>query len=281
MRIKYIIGCIMLLILITSCTPKTIVSIEEFERSEKISATIFKQYQPVRNYGYGNLGDKLFNIDDIFKNLDNVPEEFYKYKYLLMTGRIEVSTLCGLDATYYEQPEFYGNSFKDVAISFYKNVDTSHWTPEGYGTFPHEMETITYAGESFDVCTFFHSSWGVETYQGFSLNPIYLKEIRHQGKSVNVNSDTTRRHITVTIEPSDIVITPSYPLFQHGWSKKVRMNVDVAEDTPPGIYAIGFDVGRPSLESSRIWQNQYAENYFVKSGFSISQPQFKMVIVVE
>jgi len=52
-----------------------------------------------------------------------------------MTGRIEVNTLCGLDATYYEQPEFYGSSFKDVAISFYKDVDTSHWTPEGYGTF--------------------------------------------------------------------------------------------------------------------------------------------------
>jgi len=78
------------------------------------------------------------------------------------------------------------------------------------------METITSAGESFDICTFFHSSWGVETYQGFSLNPIYLSEIRYQGGNINANSDIARKYITATIDPSDILITPrNFGLYNH------------------------------------------------------------------
>lgn len=276
-----LIATISLVIILSGCNRMEEISIEEYQRSAEIEKTIKAQYRPVRDYGYGVIGGKKYDINGVFKNLEPLPDDIYKIRYQLMTGRVEPQTLCMLEQKYYEQPEFYLNSFRDVALKFYKKPDTSHWTPEGYGTFPHEMETITKAGTNFSVCTFFHSSWAVEAYQGFSLYAAYPSIARYKGQLINLNTEESIKYFDVEVTPDNILLEPSYPIFSKGWSKKISLKIKVADDTPKGTYAVGFDVARPSLEMAKEWSSKYQELYFSKSDFSVSEEQFRMVIVIE
>jgi hypothetical protein len=266
-----------------------VVPIEDIATAESIDARLKVQFQPVRDYGYGTYPKKLddgsyvnvsFLLIDAFKNLPPIPADFYKYKASILQGQMDGEQLCDVAIEYYVQPEFYANGFTEAGLRFYKSPDPTHWNPEGYGTFPHEMEGIYKAGQTIHVCTFFHTSWGVETYQGFSLHPVYPATVTEGGKEALVNSTSSGRYIEMDIQPKDILVEPAYLIFKSGWTKKVEMTVYIRNDTPEGLYAIGFDVGRASLEKTQEWYNLYASSYSSKGFISISEPQFKMALLV-
>jgi hypothetical protein len=261
--------------------PDNIITLEDVRRDEGIKATIRSQYQPTRDYGYGNWKGSKYEINSIFNNLPKIPENFHEYKYLIMTGRITPQALCSLTPEYYEQPEFYANVFKDYAVEIYRNPDPYHWTPEGYGTFPHEMETYAKPGSNFQVCSFTHSSFGVETYQGLGLKVIYPESFTYKDELIKTNPEETQRYIKVNISPKSILVSPTYLQFEKGWSKKITLDISISPDTPSGTYAIGYDVTRAPVEKSAEWYKQYGSLYFGKSYFSLDKNQFNMVIVVE
>ena len=258
-----------------------IMSIEDLAREESIDARLRETYQPDRDsYGLGTYRGGQFRIVDMFKNLEPLPDDFYKYKYLLMTGKMNAAMLCNLEAKYYMQPEFFRNSFLESGLNIYRNPSMTHWTPEGYGTYPHEMEVLVSPGASVDLCTIFHSSWGVETYQGFSLIPMYPGSASLGGVTKNIDVANSKKYIDVKIEPENVLIGPAYILFDPSWTQKVTMTITVAPDTPVGVYAVGFDVGRLPLAQAEAWLLEYGEKFQTKSNIQISEPQFKVVVQV-
>ena len=275
--------------LFTDNTESNLISIEEFARQEALETRLEEQYTIDRStYGLGTIYDaktgdyKQFNIIDIFKNLPAVPDDFWRMKYEMSSGQIAMKTLADMDKAYYLQPEFIKNNFVDGGINFWISPDIYHWYPEGYGTYPHQAYVETTAGGEFDVYTFTYTSWGVEGYQGLSLVPAYPERIVNpEGDKIDTDPTLAKEYFTISISPDTVLLEPTYPIFSKDWSKKIYVHVEIAEDTPTGVYAIGYDVASAPSDLEDTWQDQYRELYQSKSGFSIPTAQFEIYVNVQ
>ena len=294
----------------TTTLPSNTSGFEKFEEYS-IQGKLRRQYQPDRSkYGRGRIWVRdeqryyYFDMSEIFSELPPIPKDFWRYRYQLMRGDIAMETLANLTSDYYEQPEWIRDNFyresepdsygtcregildeeRNVCIAGgivnWKEPDIYHWTPEGYGTYPNIMGNVLKQGESDDLYTFFHTSWKVETYQGFSLVPRYYTTITGFENVKYVDPETAKKYINITLDPNVVLMSPTYPKFIPGWSKKIRMHIDVADDAPPGKYAVGFDVAKAPKVNETIWSMQYHELYQSKSGFGITTPQFQVLLEV-
>ncbi len=260
---------------------ESITSIDEISYQESIDARQKDQYMPEReSYGLGKLEGKTFRINDIFRELPIIPDDFYSIKAEIMSGRATAPLLCGIDESYYLQPEFYRDNFVDVGLRFYKEPDPTHWTPEGYGTYPNKMESMSYPGATHKVCTFFHSSWGVETYQGLGLKVIYPTESTYNGVVYHFNKTESQKYISAKISPDAVLLSPAYLVFKDDWAQKINISIEISPEAPKGMYAIGFDVTQAPIDQASVWYAEYMSNYQGKSNLGISEPQFTMVIQI-
>ena len=273
---------------LTGMDQTTTISIGEFAQKESIQGILEEIYQPDRqSYGMGKFYDRdsgrmlQFEIAGIFEKLPPVPSDFWRVKYLMVTGQSDVGVLKGLEGQYYKQPEFIRDTFVESGLNFWKAPDIYHWFPEGYGTYPHIELVETYPGAEFDAYTFTHTSYGVETYQGLMLVPVFLSEVNlEEGTAKIKNPEMQSSYFDVSMEPDVILLEPTYPVFEDGWIKKVKVHVKVSEGTPPGTYAIGYDVASVPSEVASQWKTQYRELYMDKSGFGITESQFQILIKV-
>lgn len=279
MKKAVLVGLILVLIVITGCKeqPKQTVGIQELVKAESIESKMQTTYQPDRaSYGYGKVGTSQFLIADVLQLLPPLPDDFWMMKSAMMSGMISMTELSNLSKDYYEQPEFIANTFVDNCIPlFYREPDTEHWTPEGYGTFPHTTHTQTIAGQKLVLYTFVHTSCGVERYQGLGLVPVYPSSIElRDGTWHSVDAEATKRYIKVDIEPKNVLTAPTYPLYHPGWIQKVSISVEVSPDAPKGVYAIGFDVTQADSKLEDEWIAKYKMLYQTKGMIGIGDPQF-------
>ena len=266
----------------------TTISIGEFAKMESIQAVLEDIYQPDRDsYGMGKFFDRetgrmmQFNIAGIFENLPPIPEDFWRVKYLMVTGQSDVGVLATLDEKYYKQPEFIRDTFVESGLNFWKAPDIYHWYPEGYGTYPHVEYVDTYPGAEFDAYTFTHTSWGVETYQGLMLVPVFLESVNlEDGPLVVKDHDRQKEYFEIYMDPNTVLLEPTYPVFTENWISRIRIHVKVSPDTPPGAYGIGYDVAPVPSELQSEWKSEYRELYQEKSGFGVTESQFQMLIRV-
>lgn len=270
----------------TKPTNTTNVSIETIAEKLAISAKIQELYQPNRSYGTGKFTDRKtnttyeFEILEIFKNLPALPDDFWSVKYqMLSEGWIDLEKL---DESYYKQPEFIRNNFVEKGLKFYKSPPTEFWYPVGYGTYPMIEFADTYAGAEFDVYTFFHTSWAVETYQGFSLVSVYPSRAISEKGIISVESpEIAEQYIQVSIYPDVVLLEPAYLIFSKDWIQKIRVHVKLDRNIPNGIYAVGYDVAKAPDDKEREWGFKYLELYSGLGGIRITQPQFQLVINVK
>lgn len=255
--------------------------INDIARTEDINTLLQSQYQPLRNYGAGIYKNQSFNIDGIFNKLPPIPKDMWRYRHMLSTGQILGDVLCELTPDYYTQPELYPN-FVTQHIKPYKYPDPYHWTPRGYGTYPADMETIMGQGDFVEVCTFFYTGFSVETYQGFGLQPIYPTKFTYNKVNYIQNPEQVKEYLTVEITPKNILLEPAYLMFEKGWSQKITVKVISKENTPKGIYQIGFNPIKPDLDLASIWQTKYTNKFRNgPGGFGVDRPQFLMVVRIE
>lgn len=145
--------------------------------------------------------------------------------------------LCDLDERYWQRPEFYGNAWLNAKEKFYDNPDYELWGVYGYGGIPYKISytfTNLKKGDVFETCNFFHAGFGVWTYQGFKLVPFGENE-----------------YFDVEIEPNQFYLSPTFPVFEKGWTKRIKLKIIVKETPPAGKYVVGYDVDHPDPEFSR------------------------------
>ncbi len=283
-----------------------------FLDTEMTESRLKNQYQPDRDsYGTGKVSTDrssgTFEISNVFTNLPPVPDDFWRYKYEIMSGKISVLTLSNMSDDYYQQPELYGDSFKKVfpapingqcekgilddesgeclggCIAYWKKPDTTHQYTEGYAVFPLEVGLSMKPGSQTETYTFIKSSCGVQTYQGFSIAVEYPDwGVNFDGSRIDVDPEKTQEYFTVEVTPEFAVLSPAYPVYEDGWAKKVQLKIKANENAEPGYYSIGLNLGKAPESNEMVWQNKYREKYQSKSGFVVTPtdyPSFFNVLI--
>lgn len=269
-----------LFFVIRASSTSDVSSLSDLESDIAITSRLESQYQPDRgSYGFGEYLGSRYPISDVFSNLPALPSDFFRYKYEVMTGRASVEDLCGYDSSVYSQPEFFLNNFVDSGLRFYKSPDPNRWIPEGYGTFPSMEKVVTSPGSEFLVCSFTHSSWGVQSYQGFRVGVVYPAVADLVGEGITFRNDSSFFVSAVVLNDS-LLLEPSFPRFGVGWVRKVVMRVKVRDDAPIGVFGVGYDLFRAKSVDDVEWSRAYNELYQGKSSFGVSVPQFVVVVDV-
>ena len=151
--------------------------------------------------------------------------------------------ICELSEDYYLQPEFYADSWED-GRHHYENHDYSRWLVYGHGAYPaypKAVFTSNKVGEEVQICTLYHTSWGVETYQGLKLIPEKSK------------------YFDVVINPNEFLLYPTFPNFDTEWVKKLNITVRIKQTPPIGTYNIVVDVVSPSREKNKEWISEVSK----------------------
>jgi len=213
---------------------------------------------------------------EIFDALPPVPSDFGEIDYMLVKGRLFAIGVLGEE--YYKQPEFYPR-FEEF-FSYWTDPNLGMWGTNGYGTYPADQWTEVRAGDSFTAYAFFHTSWNVQTWQGVQLVPAFPAE--GAGEFYNTMSPSElKNYFDVTIEPNLFLLDPTFPAFGYNWAYKIEVRVDVAPDTPPGRYVVGFGVAKPPQEKAEEWGWEHRNFYFDASGMiSVGRPQLRMMVTV-
>lgn len=218
---------------------------------------------------------------EVFSELPPIPADFGTMTYMFEIGRWK--DLSYFTEEYYKQPEFYPN-FEIAGLRFWKEPNPASWGVIGWGAYPADIWVNTYAGAEFEARTFWHTSWGVQTYQGVKLAPTYpATSADANGRIFNVQDpEQVSKYFNVTFDEPVFLLSPTYPKFGRDWVRAVKVRVKVKEDTPKGEYVLGVDPVMPPEEVRTEWLLKYKMLYFdaASSGISINRPHFRLIIKV-
>lgn len=192
----------------------------------------------------------LLYYDNLIPTSYETPEEVPVYledicskpdDFDLVLGELrKQADICELSKEYYLQPDFYADSW-EVGKQHYEKHDYSRWLVYGHGAYPAYPKAVFFSnkvGEEMQICTLYHTGWGVETYQGLKLIP------------------EENKYFEVVIKPDEFLLQPTFPNFDTGWVKKVNITVRIKQTLPSGVYDIVVDVVNPSKEKRDEWVSE-------------------------
>ncbi|MCX8190512.1 MAG: hypothetical protein N3F05_04800 [Candidatus Diapherotrites archaeon] len=218
---------------------------------------------------------------EVFAELPPIPDDFGTMTYMFEVGRWKDLTY--FTEEYYKQPEFYPN-FEAAGLRWWKEPNPSSWGVIGWGAYPADIWVNTYPGAEFEAKTFWHTGWGIQTYQGVKLAPTYpATSADANGRIFNVqNPEEVSKYFDVTFDEPVFLLSPTYPKFGKDWARAIKVRVKVKENTPKGEYVLGVDPVMPPEEVRTEWLLKYKMLYFdaASSGISINRPHFRLIIKV-
>ncbi|MEW6328600.1 MAG: hypothetical protein AB1468_00635 [Candidatus Micrarchaeota archaeon] len=242
---------------------------------------------------FGTIDRSGYGISmEIFKNLPLYREDFGSLKAAMDRGLIK--NLCNLSEEHWKQPEFYPNFERNpiekekigAGLNWFRNPPKGRWGVVGYGAFPSDAYVTIVAGDALSVCTFFHTSWGIETYQGLGFGASY-PAASYASEEVNAtllnlqNSSEVAGYFEVAVTPGYTLMQPTFPVFSKDWTKKLEMKIKVKPGTPPGGYVVALDIGKPPADVEEAWIAEHLA-YYVGSGtmFGVGRPMFRVFVTV-
>lgn len=200
----------------------------------------------------------------VFEELPPSPSDFNRIVSLYHEGTFRQDMF--FSEKYYLQPEFYP-SFMQNGLNYWLNPSTTHWGVYGYGYFPVKRMVFIQPGEKAKVAFFLHSGYGVRTFQGVQLQPIFEKA-------------GTEEFFDVRIKEPVFLLGPNFPKFNKSWAKAVLLEVSAKEGAPKGSFAVNIVVSLPPPEFSSRWKKELGNQYFNAAFASYDGPSFELTIVV-
>jgi hypothetical protein len=180
---------------------------------------------------------------DVFKDLPEYPANFAILKRDIYNGQI--TDLNRIPENVYRQPEVYPTW--DNGQKWFTEHDYSRWGVHGYGFFPGELSyTVANmtAGDTINIYSFLHTSWGIETWQGLKLIPVY-----------------NNYYFDVSLTPDETLLEPTFPKFYNNWSQKINMLIIAKRPVPQGYYKFSISFTTPSGTNSNLWTWQALDKY--------------------
>lgn len=222
---------------------------------------------------------------EVFELLPEYPADFGEIDFLVEHGEIPILenfTEGVPDENYYKQPEFYP-TWETKGVNSFLSPTPGYFAMKGLGAYPGDIVIRPVkAGQDLIAITFFHSAWGVIKWQGVGLDVTYPTEgSTEMGKfSVVQDPAEVKNYFKVEVEPKNLLLEPTYPVFYPNWTQKVKINIHVNENTPPGKYLIGISVASPSPEFSQKWINELRLKYTEGGIAGIGRPNYQIFIEV-
>jgi len=182
--------------------------------------------------------------NEVFKDLPDYPSNFVILKRDIFNGQI--TNLNKIPDNIYKQPELYP-TWETNGQKWFTDHDYSRWGVHGYGFFPGEISydiSNMAAGDEVNTHSFLHTSWGIETWQGLKLIPVYDHD-----------------YFDVSITPSETLLEPTFPKFYNNWSQKINMHIIAKEQVPQGDYSFSIKFGTPSNLNSNTWMWEVLDKY--------------------
>lgn len=229
--------------------------------------------------------------DVVFVNLPNMPHDFKEIDLLVSFSQLPSMLNFSVqypDSAYYLQPEFFP-TWEESGINTYTPLKDGYKPAyigiEGYGAYPGDLIIRgAVPGDTLRTTSFWHSSWGVATYQGTKVDRVFPANGETDGGAMVVNQDPelVAKYINVTVTPEVILMEPSFPFFQKGWVQPVRMEMQLSSDIPKGNYLVGLIPSELPRAIRGIWNREHRLQFVEVGGFlGVSRPTFQAFIVVE
>jgi hypothetical protein len=99
--------------------------------------------------------------------------------------------------------------------------------------------------------------------------------------TIEQDPDVVRNYFDVEITPNALLLDPTYPLFGPNWAQKVRIEVHVKENTPPGKYLIGISPTNPPKELESEWIREHRLKYTSVGTIGIGRPTYQIFVEVK
>lgn len=171
---------------------------------------------------------------------------------------------------YYLQPEFYPSFFTD-GLSKWNTPVASQYGAVGFGAFPHVQTLRASPGSTTPVRVFFHSGFGVRSYQGVRLTAI--TEIPEDADEVIVSFDSSSQ--------SGFLLGPSFPKFSPNWVVPVDMNVYVSPTVPFHRIVVSIDTIPLEGSVSSALAESSPGTYYQSTDFIGSRTAFTLIVIPE
>jgi len=272
-----IMGCMALLLVMAACTaaPKQERELSELEKRIAMAENATERVQTRPDYLPAAM----------FSKLPAFPKDFYDIRTLVRANRI--TDLGSLGEEYWQQPEFFPH-FEDTAMPLLLNPPKNRWGAYGIAVYPADSVGTIRPGESLDMFFFVKSGYIVETYQGMMLKSVYPstgaivtgQELPGGNSSVQQDPGTATRYLKAEITPETFVLHPNFPIYSINGTKRIRLRITAAKDTPEGNYLVGVDVTNPPEELEQQWMYEYLTAYVGGSMTRIERPYFQAFVQV-
>ncbi len=172
----------------------------------------------------------------VFADLPGFPENFKIIRRDFYDGNLRDYTKIG--ENYWKQPEWYP-SFEQTGLNWFNSHDYQRWGVHGYGFFPGKLSFTVVNMSKGDVLTansVLHTSWGIETWQGMHLIPVYNKQL-----------------FDVELSPDLLLLEPTFPKFYSNWTQLVKYKIVAKERILPGTYNFSLSITPPPSEKGDNW----------------------------
>jgi len=183
-------------------------------------------------------------LDAAMVKLPDKPDKFDLIKRNFYDSQID--DFNNLEEGMWKRPEFYP-TWERSGIHKYIDHDYTRWGVHGYGFFPGEQSWAVnnmQEGDEMVFHTFLHTAWGVETWQGMQLVPVY--------------DDTL---FDVTITPNEFYLEPTFPVFYPEWTKIIEFRVVAIDTIPAGEYIITLKVLPPDESRTEEWSWEVLDKF--------------------
>ncbi len=274
MRKTFFVLFVFLLIILASCAPKQQAYSSELEKriqreeSGQTQKSVRPDYLP----------------SEMFKNLPKMPDDFYQKRSLVQSNII--TDITNISEAYWLQPEWFPK-FESNAVPVLANPPKDRWGAYGIAVYPPESVSGVKPGESLDMVFWLTSGYLVETYQGFKLEGIFpvssstsASAMLSGATSIHQDPETVKKYFNIEVTPNVFVLNPNFPIFSKDGTKRIKVRITAAKDTPPGDYLVAVDTVPPSADQETTWIKQYLNRYASGKYVKLDRPYYQAFISV-
>ena len=164
---------------------------------------------------------------------------------------------------FFLQPEFFA-SFEKNGLEYWKNPVATHWGVVGFGAFPTERALSIRPGQTIRTRFFFHSGFGVRTFQGVRLEPEWQGGIP-AGVEIGLDENSA----------TGFLLGPAFPKFGAHWAKAVDVTVRALPFASSGDFSLVLKTKAPSESQKMQWQETLLR-YFDATQFVGELPAMRL-----
>jgi len=214
-----------------------------------------------------DLNRSSYNLPNaVFEALPPPPKCFVSIIQAYANGKFSDSGF--FSKQFFSQPEFYSN-FETQGLQYWENPVATHYGAIGYGSFPGSVSLSAKQGETVETRFFFHSGFGVRSFQGMRLEPEFENPADAQFVQVSLDEESQ----------NGFLLGPSFPKFDKDWAKAVEVKIIILPGAVQKTVKIFLKTRAPDSLLEEQWRNSHSL-YYNATDFVGSMPVMQAILQI-